>query len=62
MTAKEEALIIKIFIILKTESGWSKPMRLPRNVNTPFREESVQIHPDGKTLYFSVMVIQAWEG
>ena len=27
-------------------------MRLPDNVNTPFREESVQIHPDGKTLYF----------
>ena len=36
-----------------TESGWTTPIRLPENVNTPFREESVQIHPDGKTLYFS---------
>ena len=26
---------------------------MPSNINTPFREESVQIHPDGKTLYFA---------
>jgi len=42
-----------IFYSQITEDGWSKPMRLPKNVNTQFREESVQIHPDGKTLYFS---------
>ena len=42
-----------IFFSEITADGWSKPMRLPDNVNTPFQEESVQIHPDGKTLYFS---------
>ena len=25
----------------------------PSNINTSYREESVQIHPDGKTLYFA---------
>lgn len=35
------------------EGTWSKPEKLPSNINTPFREESVQIHPDGKTLYFA---------
>ena len=42
-----------IFYSEITPDGWSKPKRLPKNINTPFREESVQIHPDGKTLYFS---------
>ncbi len=42
-----------IFYSEITAEGWSKPKRLPENINTPFREESVQIHPDGKTLYFS---------
>ncbi len=36
-----------------TKEGWSKPVRLSSTINTPFREESVQIHPDGQTLYFS---------
>jgi len=43
--------------IYKTEilpnGTWSKPERLGDNINTPGREESVQIHPDGQTLYFS---------
>tara|TARA_Y100000589_G_scaffold110243_1_gene104786 strand:- start:40576 stop:42540 length:1965 start_codon:yes stop_codon:yes gene_type:complete len=32
---------------------WSKPEKLSPKINTPGREESVFIHPDGKTLYFS---------
>lgn len=38
---------------LTEESYWTKPVRLNRNINTPMNEESVFIHPDGKTLYFS---------
>lgn len=36
-----------------SDSGWSEPVRLPSPVNTSGREESVFIHPDGKTLYFA---------
>lgn len=32
---------------------WSTAQRLPDIINTPFAEESVCIHPDGKTLYFA---------
>ncbi len=43
--------------IYKTEilpnGTWSVPEKLGDNINTPGREESVQIHPDGQTLYFS---------
>ena len=43
-----------IYVTTITEEGqWSKPEKLPPNINSPHREESVQIHPDGKTLYFS---------
>lgn len=35
------------------DGTWSKPERLPDYINSPGREESVQIHPDGQTLYFS---------
>jgi outer membrane protein OmpA-like peptidoglycan-associated protein/Tol biopolymer transport system component len=35
------------------DGQWSKPEKLGSNINTPFSEESVQIHPDGRTLYFS---------
>ncbi|MBK7945009.1 MAG: OmpA family protein [Flavobacteriales bacterium] len=35
------------------DGAWSKPEKLGPNVNTPMQEESVQIHPDGRTLYFS---------
>jgi len=38
---------------LKTDNSWSKPEKLNRNINTNGNEESVFIHPDGKTLYFS---------
>jgi outer membrane protein OmpA-like peptidoglycan-associated protein len=42
--------------IYKTEitpNGWSQPVKLGPTINTPGREESVQIHPDGQTLYFA---------
>ncbi len=37
-----------------TEQGtWTKAQKIPGAVNTPYVEESVFIHPDGETLYFS---------
>lgn len=41
------------FSVLDSEGNWSKPERIPGQVNTPFEEESVLIHPDGESLYFS---------
>jgi len=38
---------------LDEKNYWSKPEKLSRTINTPANEESVFIHPDGKTLYFS---------
>lgn len=32
---------------------WSEPTRLSDKINTPGEEQSVFIHPDGQTLYFS---------
>ncbi len=37
---------------LSDEGYWSVPKKLSNTINTPFREESVFIHPDGQTLYF----------
>jgi outer membrane protein OmpA-like peptidoglycan-associated protein/Tol biopolymer transport system component len=43
-----------IFVSRLLENGqWSTAERLPGNINTPYQEESVLIHPDGKTLYFA---------
>lgn len=39
--------------VLSDEGTWSLPEKLGQAVNTPMDEESVQIHPDGRTLYFS---------
>lgn len=38
---------------LQEDGSWGKPEKLPSNINTPYSEASVLIHPDGKTLYFS---------
>ena len=38
---------------LQDDGTWSEAERLPDIINTPMREESVCIHPDGRTLYFS---------
>ncbi len=37
---------------LSDEGYWSTPEKLSNTINTPGREESVFIHPDGQTLYF----------
>lgn len=42
-----------IYITFKTDSGWSRPVNLGANINTPFSERSPYLHPDGRTLYFS---------
>ncbi len=43
-----------IFYSKKDNKGnWSKPVRLPDNINTPYDENGVFLFDDGKTLYFS---------
>lgn len=43
-----------IYVSELSEGGiWGAPEKLSDVINTPFSEESVFIHPDGKTLYFS---------
>ncbi|HPB25892.1 MAG TPA: OmpA family protein [Bacteroidales bacterium] len=43
-----------IYISVKDKKGnWGKPQNLGAGINTPYNEEGVFIHPDGKTLYFS---------
>ncbi len=43
-----------IYYSTKDKNGnWSKPVPLPDNVNTPYDEDGLFLHPDGKTLYFS---------
>jgi outer membrane protein OmpA-like peptidoglycan-associated protein/tetratricopeptide (TPR) repeat protein len=49
-----EAANSDIFVSHLLENGdWSTAEALPNNINTPLEEESVLIHPDGKTLYFA---------
>ncbi len=38
---------------LQEDGNWGPAVRLPNTINTPLEEESVLIHPDGKTLYFA---------
>jgi outer membrane protein OmpA-like peptidoglycan-associated protein/tetratricopeptide (TPR) repeat protein len=38
---------------LKDDGSWGTPINIGKKINTPGKEESVYIHPDGKTLYFS---------
>ncbi|MEW6468551.1 MAG: OmpA family protein [Bacteroidota bacterium] len=43
-----------IYMCKKDEKGkWGKAVNLGSIINTAYNEESVFIHPDGKTLYFS---------
>lgn len=42
-----------IYKVTKTDSGWSAPMNLGRNVNSDFWESAPSIAPDGQALYFS---------
>lgn len=44
----------EIYMSKRTEDGtWSLAEKLPKGINTDYREETVLIHPDGHTLYFS---------
>lgn len=38
---------------MQEDGSWGLAERLPDVINTPYEEESVLIHPDGKTLYFA---------
>ena len=38
---------------IQKDGAWGIPQRLPDHINTPNTEESVHIHPDGRTLYFA---------
>ncbi len=43
-----------IYYSVRASNGhWSTPVRLPDNVNTPYDEDGLFLHPDGRTLYFS---------
>lgn len=43
-----------IYVSKKQADGfWGLPEKLPANINTPYSESSVMIHPDGRTLYFA---------
>ena len=41
-----------IYKVTATDSGWSAPKNLGRNINTDFWESAPSISPDGKALYF----------
>ena len=41
------------FSTLREDGSWGIPVNIGNKINTPGKEESVFIHPDGKTLYFS---------
>lgn len=41
------------FTTKNTDGSWAEPKRVSNKINTSGKEESVHIHPDGKTLYFS---------
>lgn len=42
-----------IYVSLKTENGWSKPINLGPTINTKYVDRSPYLHHDMKTLYFS---------
>lgn len=43
-----------IYVSMKDEKGrWGKAVNLGNAINTPYGEEGVFMHPDGKTIYFS---------
>ena len=43
-----------IYVTRKDQNGnWGTAQKLPEHINTPAQEESVLIHPDGRTLYFA---------
>jgi outer membrane protein OmpA-like peptidoglycan-associated protein/tetratricopeptide (TPR) repeat protein len=54
VSKKGEMTNSDIYVSTLGEDGkWSTGTALPKTINTPLQEESVLIHPDGKTLYFA---------
>ncbi|MBI3520408.1 MAG: PD40 domain-containing protein [Bacteroidetes bacterium] len=41
------------YSVIGEDGKFGEPVKLSDNVNTPYKEESVFIHPDNQTLYFS---------
>ncbi len=41
------------YSVRDSNGNWSEPVKLPDNVNTPYDEDGLFLHPDGRTLYFS---------
>jgi len=41
-----------IYVLTKSDSGWSKPINLGDRINTPYCERGPIFHPDGRTLFF----------
>jgi len=44
---------VDIYVCLKTNEGWSKPINLGPKINTRFTDRTPFLHSDMKTLYFS---------
>jgi len=44
---------LDIYVVLKTNTGFSEPINLGDVINTPYVDRAPFLHPDGKTLYFS---------
>ena len=44
---------LDIYVSIRSENGWAKPINLGKTINTPYAERSPFLHPDMKTLYFS---------
>ncbi len=54
VSKRGEAADMDIFVArLQQDGTWGAGERLPNTINTKMVEESVLIHPDGKTLYFA---------
>lgn len=54
VSKKGEMTNSDIYVSTLGENGkWGAGVPLPKTINTPQQEESVLIHPDGKTLYFA---------
>lgn len=43
---------VDLFVCVRTDTGWTQPVNLGPNINTPWAERSPFLHPDGRTLYF----------
>ena len=42
-----------LFVVVRDGDGWAEPVNLGSEVNTVHREDSPEVSPDGRTLFFS---------